>query len=133
MVGSRYWRRTRIEWLLSENAGVPCGSMPVRRIRQQSAEAVSKRTHQSEVFEIGLREAPTTASAGGGKAKAPPQNLVILSFDTASARSGRCRNLEAERGRHATISSRNHPAAHEPSEDNTLLISRVPAVSGNLR
>ena len=49
------------------------------------AEAVSKRTHQSEVFEIGLREAPTTASAGDGKAKAPPQNLVILSFDTASA------------------------------------------------
>jgi hypothetical protein len=57
-------------------------------MRPHAAEAVSKRTHQSGVFEIGLRESPTTASADGGNGKATPQNLEISCFDAALA--GRC-------------------------------------------
>ena len=44
--------------------------------------------HQSGVFELGLRESHTTASADGGKGNATPQNLEISCFDTASTHIG---------------------------------------------
>src|ERR1700692_1899675 len=80
------WRLVQcLEWVGTEVRHLAEASdVRTHRVLPGSAEAVSKRMLQSRAVEIGLRESPTTASADVGKGKAPPQNLEIYCFDTAS-------------------------------------------------